>query len=399
MLVQLDKLRPNPKRDFTVDPMVASTINNLEQSIKQDGFWGGVVCRKNGKGEVEIAAGHHRVAGAIRAGVKSADLFVSDKIDEVGMIRIYATENATQRGQSGTAQVGSVAAALRYLAKQVIMGGSRDFTITPHDLVTLRGNLVSDKGIGEPLITEFLKSVPGINSNAVRQQLVLLKQSGDYQRIITEVADEVEREVEREHPGTIAKVEAAKQKDDGQATVAHKAREKASGTPVTFDLAGVAKVFDEAGLLEAFRKAVTKADVAEVLPVKGQPNADPPVKGQVELAQYLVAHAKKTQREVTARYITEQVARMVYDIHTEQRRIDAEEDERLKKLLRSDWNAQAAEYQHQFSRQANGMLSHAEKLQRHNENRPKGVKLQPSPEIQRAIANARKALKIIGELI
>jgi hypothetical protein len=38
------------------------------------------------------------------------------------MIRIYGRENATQRGNSGTAQVGTVAAALRYLAKAIMTG-------------------------------------------------------------------------------------------------------------------------------------------------------------------------------------------------------------------------------------------------------------------------------------
>jgi hypothetical protein len=383
MLVQLDKLKPNPKRDFIVDPMVPATIDNLEKSIKEDGFWGGVVCRKNEKGEVEIAAGHHRVEGAIRAGVKTADLFVSDKIDDVGLIRIYAMENATQRGQSGTAQVGTVAAALRFLAKQVMVGLTPDFR-SDKDMSKVRSHLTAGDGVGEPLITEFLQKVPGINKNSVTQQLALLKQSGDYARIIGEVADEVEKENAK---AVAAQDEAARAKVER----AHKAREKANDTPVTFDLVGVSKILDQAGLLEAFRKAVTKPAVIDVLPVENQ----------AKLAQRLVdlANKSKPPHEITARYITERVGDMVYKTQTEQRRIDADEDERLQKLLRSDWFDQAAEYQHQFSRQANGMLSHAEKLQRHNEKRPKGMKLQPSPEIRKAIANAKQALKIIGELI
>jgi hypothetical protein len=50
-------------------------------------------------------AHHHRVAGAIKAGIKTADLFVSTDMDEVGLIRIYARENAGSRvnsaGQKG----------------------------------------------------------------------------------------------------------------------------------------------------------------------------------------------------------------------------------------------------------------------------------------------------------
>jgi hypothetical protein len=53
----------------------------------------------------------------------------------------------------------------------------------------IRGQLLSDKGIGAPIVTEFLISVPGINKNIVTEQIANLKASGDYQRII-ELADE-----------------------------------------------------------------------------------------------------------------------------------------------------------------------------------------------------------------
>ena len=37
-----------------------------------------------------------------------------------GMIRVYARENATQRGNTGTAMAGTVASAIRFLAKAIL---------------------------------------------------------------------------------------------------------------------------------------------------------------------------------------------------------------------------------------------------------------------------------------
>lgn len=73
-------------------------------------------------------AGHHRVVAALDAGVKDADLFVRTDIRDEEMIRLYATENATQRGSSSTALAGTVASAIKFKAKETLGGPSREFT-------------------------------------------------------------------------------------------------------------------------------------------------------------------------------------------------------------------------------------------------------------------------------
>jgi ParB-like chromosome segregation protein Spo0J len=103
MRVDLRTLKPNPMRDFRIDPMDPDVVEQLRQSIEEDGFWGGVVCRKLPNGQLQIGAGHHHVAAALAAGIPFADLFVSDELDEAGMIRVYARENATQRSHMSTA--------------------------------------------------------------------------------------------------------------------------------------------------------------------------------------------------------------------------------------------------------------------------------------------------------
>jgi ParB-like chromosome segregation protein Spo0J len=96
MKIRLNELRPNPYRDFHVDPIDSRQVQALRASIEQDGFWGGIVCRRM-KGEIQIGAGHHRVEAALQAGIKEADICVAS-LDDEAMIRVYARENATQRG-------------------------------------------------------------------------------------------------------------------------------------------------------------------------------------------------------------------------------------------------------------------------------------------------------------
>jgi len=186
MQVDLSTLKPNPFRDFKVDPIDDEAVAELVKSIDKDGFWGGVVCRRV-KGGIEIAAGHHRVEAAKKAKnpIERADVFVGD-FDDTAMIRIYATENATQRGAIGTALTGSVAAVMKHLLRQ-----------------ELRGSLASKRpsgqgqianGIGQDRILAALSGVPGITDNVIRQQLANLHASGDYDRIVDEVTTAIEAE-------------------------------------------------------------------------------------------------------------------------------------------------------------------------------------------------------------
>lgn len=78
--------------------------------------------------------------------------FVATLPPRKALLRVYARENATQRGNSGTAQVGSVAAAIRYVAKSILGGVSGEFP--GHSTTIVRGQMASDKGIGHDPTTE-----------------------------------------------------------------------------------------------------------------------------------------------------------------------------------------------------------------------------------------------------
>jgi hypothetical protein len=126
-------------------------------------------------------AGHHRIAAAIAAGIKTGDVVVS-KMDDGGMIRMYAQENATHRANAGTAQVGTIASAVRFLARGILTGdGATDKFISSGDIdvETCRQRLTDSRGLGRDVIVQFLRGVPGINDGTVQQQLANLKASGN----------------------------------------------------------------------------------------------------------------------------------------------------------------------------------------------------------------------------
>lgn len=94
----------------------------------------------------------------------------------------------------GTAQVGSVAGALKLVANKVLREGGSSGEFTRRSLDTIRGHLTSNKGLGRDVIIEQLAGTPGINENTTKQALSTIKASGDDARIIREVQEDIERE-------------------------------------------------------------------------------------------------------------------------------------------------------------------------------------------------------------
>jgi hypothetical protein len=217
MYVELRQLKPNPFRDMEVDPINEDRVNLLKDSIDDHGFWGGVVVR-NHDGELQICAGHHRVAAAIKCDITSAEMFVRADCSDEEAIKIYAIENATQRGVESSiiAQAGFVAAAVKILAMKTLLGvqtsafseeaGSGEIHGTSEskarnvleNIAVIQGNMLSDKGIGHELIFETFKSISGITEQTVKDHLANLKATGHYSRIVTQVAEDIRKEKEKE---------------------------------------------------------------------------------------------------------------------------------------------------------------------------------------------------------
>lgn len=326
MQVKLSELHDNPFRDFEVDPIVEANVDKLLESINEHDFWGGVTARKVGD-KFEIAAGHHRVRAAIRKGIEKADIFVGD-FDDDQMVAIYATENATQRGNEGAASLGSIAAAIKRTA-QVL---SQKHCFDPSSVFMkevfknragfghARAHFLSETGIGRDNLDRFFKwkRVPDITRGVIERQLVTLKASGDYTRIITnvqrdavkesEVADaeveEADKEVDaavrasnptRKRKARVRQKEATEKRERVRAKVhgASTAAESAAKIKVTLDTKGIRKHLPKDEMMQAFQDIITRPSIRDLLPFEGQ---EP-------LAKHLADSAKEANVRLTTTFV------------------------------------------------------------------------------------------------
>lgn len=388
MRVVLSELKPNPFRNFAVDPLDKEVVAKLKESISKNpaGFWGGIVARKH-NGSIELAFGHHRIEAAKSAGIHAEDIKVVTDISDAEMIRMYAGENATQRGNQGTAITGTVASAAKYKLKEIFLGDHvrGNPQTSKKALETIQGQVATQKGIGRDIIVEFLHNIPGINENVVKQQLINLKTSGHYDKIVGEVKNEIEeelREADRKEEKRIAEL----------AKAAAAAEEAASfKRERIFDFEGVAKHIKIPSHLDVFREIATgpglktvRGDGTELLLL--------PVDRQADLAKRLVEYAAEHEEELSGRFIRENMISMVLDAKGTQRRLSAKE---RAELLRKDWSAQAKAHQEQFARQARGMLAAALALSDHAKKRPHGVTLHMTGEFRDAVDKADKAIDLL----
>jgi hypothetical protein len=433
-------------RDLTVDPIDPEQVSRIEDSIAEHDFWGGVVVAQV-NGHYHVLAGHIRTEAARRRGIKTMDAVVLRNPDPTTMIRIYAAENATQRGNSGTAIAGTIAAAIKFIAKALMTGNLSGFPErSKRGIEVTLGQFQTERGIGEPIITELLDGIPGINKNGVLQQLAILKASGDYARIIGEVTAGIEKEHKeaikamkeaeeerilaeaaakkaeenRKKAAALAKAakevadrkraEAERQRAEAEAKLAEKRRmeaekeaakfaamkktvttmtaaSEAAGNPKdrSFDFEGVAKHLTTASHIDRFRKEVTKEGIAEILPVSQQ----------ARLAANLVTTAKKLDVELSASFITEHIFEVAHGAQVGQRRIDKEEAEALRSR---DWESKMRSYMADFARNARGLLSAVIDIRDHDKKRPRGLSFHATGEFTEATRRIKQVAEVIQKL-
>jgi ParB/RepB/Spo0J family partition protein len=218
MKINLRLAEPNPSRDFRIDPVDPAAVVEIGKSIKQYDYFGGIVARrKPGARPViyQIIAGETRRRAALKQGIEEADVYVGD-FDDEEVVRIYAIENATQRGNHATAVAGAVAAAFRQILLRELMSGQNVQT----------SRRPESDGVGRDAILKELHDIPGITERIVRDQLANLKSSGDYDRIVREVTTVVEAEQAAELEA-LREAEEAREAAGRRAAEAKAAREKA----------------------------------------------------------------------------------------------------------------------------------------------------------------------------
>jgi hypothetical protein len=368
----------------------------------------------------------------MEAGIEEADIYVVEEMDDESLVRVYARENATQRGNSGTSQIGSIASAIKYLAR-LAMGGGSSHKFVRTQLEAIAGNFASSKGIGMTSIARVLEGTPGINEASINQALANLKTSGNYHRIVAEVTASVKAEkveairameqAERERQEAnealcraeearalaestgateevkeeaVSLVKAAKTrskeakkkaepfKSIKQVVAIAEGAEAASNTERTFDLEGCAPYFKNPYQLEVFRTQVTGKGVAPFLAVDEQAN----------LAHHLVRLAQETGSELGGRFIKENITALIMAVKREQRGVDQEEQRRI---LANDRIAKLEHHQAMFIRACNNQLGESAAINDLWNNWPENQEFPLSSEFLDAIDRVHQMIEIFQE--
>jgi len=195
--IALALIKPNPFRDFDLHPIDDAQVEKLTASIDADGFWASVVARQVENG-YEIAFGHHRVAAAKLLKRTAIPVEVRE-LSDWQMVRMLASENATQRGSTAAACIDAVAAISRVLAYHLLRWDEATFAKNLAkvgvDYPSCRGRLENGGGIGRSCIAAFAPK-DAFSRAQIEMALGILKDSG---RMATIVAEAQARAVHELH--------------------------------------------------------------------------------------------------------------------------------------------------------------------------------------------------------
>jgi hypothetical protein len=347
--VPLEQVAWNPFRDMKVYPIDADHVKELQKSIRDHGFFGGIKGRLH-NGTVELACGHHRIAAARRERLETAPIFLDDMTDDQ-MIELMVDENATQAGYSGAAILADVVAVMRRLVA-ILLDQSGDFAPLgakcfegKKGFETARGKLLArlddpdkDGGLGWLVILRYLGQGDETRSSRSKRQIVeaitTLKQSGRYDEVVD---DEI-----RKHPLPIDK--AAKPTKTDVKTTKPKTRR-----PIYDDRAS--SIFPNESQAKAFREAVTTNAAQRLIPITEQVGIAKQIMG--------ATHSQFEKKHAGAPYIKRQVQAKVEEAAKEQREIDHEERE---KYLAEQREAQIDDVLYNANAALRGLLSMLAKM-------------------------------------
>lgn len=122
--VRLSDLKANPHRDGKRFPLVETRLALLQESIKAEGFWEGIIAREVDVNFYEIAFGHHRIEAARRVLGKGAEIpIIIRDLSNTDMLRFMERENIEDSLGFYYINVQVVCAAVRALAAGQIKRG------------------------------------------------------------------------------------------------------------------------------------------------------------------------------------------------------------------------------------------------------------------------------------
>jgi len=122
MKVALKDIKPNPWRHIDSGyPINQEKVKHLQDSIKFNGFWGGLVGRKaKTNGYYEIAFGHHRLEALRKEHPQDHEIELPIRnLSDAQMLQFMATENNTLDTMSPAVINETVKAAMEFLKQDI----------------------------------------------------------------------------------------------------------------------------------------------------------------------------------------------------------------------------------------------------------------------------------------
>lgn len=97
MLINLDKIKPNPYRNLIDNPINrrSTRYRKLTESIDETGYWKTVQVREHPDipGTYQLVFGHHRYAILVEKGFKEAEFVLEKKLHDIDMFKRMLLEN------------------------------------------------------------------------------------------------------------------------------------------------------------------------------------------------------------------------------------------------------------------------------------------------------------------
>lgn len=286
MMVTLNKVKPNPYRDFDLDPLNAEVVAKMKASISDMEFWGGLAVREVADG-YELAFGHHRLEALKQLGRTSEDLKIVAFDDDM-MVKAMVAENALQRGGDTTAHLDAVQAICSRIIYKVL-SCKGDAKKLSKILLSLSDKAAKDliarmdRGgeVGYQIVLDFItpaRGKPPMSTGAVREALDSLRDSGRF-RVIHEVvrekiSSERREEAEQAKREKMARAEIKRREDEAEQAQEKAAQYKKDSAPKkgvseAYDIK-VSQVFDSDSQSKAFREIVTSTGGKEFIPLDQQ---------------------------------------------------------------------------------------------------------------------------------
>jgi len=180
--IDLDKIEPNPFRDFIRNPQSEEHLAVLQKSVENTGFWNTCIVRPHPtKPEhYQLMFGHARVEAAKRSGLTSAYFAIRNASDEEAII-LMTNENSTQGRDKYAAVAESVRAAMGLMMLNLLNEAGSKITACLIESPDRNAKLVADVkaggSIGYETIYRFFNGT--LNVNNIRLAIETMKDAGE----------------------------------------------------------------------------------------------------------------------------------------------------------------------------------------------------------------------------